>query len=162
MRQLIVLIMLVCGSILFKACASDNKSSEDSSTRTLLTSYHGVWSTGKVGELDQLLSKDFVLHFMGGTDYKGIEGAKNAILETRQAFPDWNESVLDVIVDKEKAATRFHSTGTHQGKYGDLDSTGNKVDMLEASIFRVENGKIVEQWAFWDEINFQSQLHAKK
>jgi len=158
--RILVIVALILLSSFFPGC-EPNYLGKASYNKSLLTDYHAAWSSGKTEELNRLLSTDFVLHFIGGTDYKGIDGAKAAIMETKAAFPDWKEEVLDVISEESKVATRFHSTGTHQGRYGDLDSTGNKIDMLEASIFRIEDGKIAEQWAFWDEILFQQQLRKK-
>ncbi|HEU0111867.1 MAG TPA: ester cyclase [Flavisolibacter sp.] len=52
-------------------------------------------------------------------------------------------------------------TGTQLGNWDGIDSTGNKVDIYEASIYRLEKGKIAEQWGFWDEINLKKQMAAK-
>jgi predicted ester cyclase len=60
-------------------------------------------------------------------------------------------------VQEDKVVTRYHSTGTQLGSWDGIDSTGNKVDIYEASIYRLENGKIVEQWGFWDEINLKNK-----
>ena len=58
--------------------------------------------------------------------------------------------------------TRYKSTGTHQGVFNGVDSTGNKVIIYETSIYRLANGKIIEQWGFPDEVSLRSQLQSKK
>ena len=51
--------------------------------------YHQVWSDGNIEELDKIIAPNFTSHFIGGFEYKGIDGAKNSVLETKKAFPDW-------------------------------------------------------------------------
>ena len=123
--------------------------------------YHAVWSNGNIAELDKIIAPNFTSHFIGGFEYKGIQGAKNSVLETRKAFPDWKEEVVDIIAQDEKVVTRYHSTGTQLGTWDGIDSTGNKVDIYEMSVYQLENGKIVEQWGFWDEINLKKQMTSK-
>jgi predicted ester cyclase len=123
--------------------------------------YHQVWSDGNIEELDKIIAPNFTSHFIGGFEYKGIDGAKNSVLETKKAFPDWKEDIVDIIAQDDKVVTRYHSTGTQLGNWDGIDSTGNKVDIYEASIYRLKDGKIVEQWGFWDEINLKKQMTAK-
>ena len=123
--------------------------------------YHQVWSSGNVEELDAITAPQFASHFIGGFEYRGLAGAKNAVLEAKKAFPDWKEEIVDIVAQGDKVVTRFHSTGTHLGNWDGIDSTGNKVNIYEASIYRLENGRIVEQWGFWDEITLKKQITAQ-
>lgn len=82
-------------------------------------------------------------------------------METKAAFPDWKEKIVDIISENNKVVTRYYSTGTHRGNWDGIDSTGNKVGIEEMSIYYLENGKIVEQWGFWDEISLKKQMTEK-
>lgn len=42
--------------------------------------------------------------------------------------------------------TRFRSHGTHKGGFQGLAPTGKRVEIAEVAIYRIENGKIGEQW----------------
>ena len=128
---------------------------------TAVKKYHEVWSNGNIEEFDKIVAPNFKSHFIGGFEYEGIEGAKISVLETKKAFPDWKEEIVDIIAQDDKVVTRYYSTGTHLGNWDGIDSTGNKVDIYEASIYRLEKGKIVEQWGFWDEINLKKQMAAR-
>ncbi len=108
------------------------------------------------------MSPGFVCHFINGIEWKGIEGAKNEIVSHRKSFPDWNEEIVDMIAEGDKVVTRYKSTGTQKGKFNGLDSTGIKVTIFEASIYRIANGKLVEQWGFPDALSLNNQLQAKK
>ncbi len=147
--------------IVLCSCSPSSKKAGSAENIAAVKKYHEIWSNGNVDELNKIIAPNFASHFIGGFEYKGIEGAKNSILETKKAFPDWKEDVVDIIANDDKVVTRYHSTGTQLGNWDGIDSTGNKVDIYEASIYRLEDGKIVEQWGFWDEINLKKQMTAK-
>ena len=155
---------IFCFSILiiaFGRCTSNSQKVDIDKNIAVVKKYHEVWSNGNIKELDQIIAPNFKSHFIGGFEYQGIDGAKNSVLETKKAFPDWKEEIVDIIAQDDKVVTRYHSTGTQLGNWDGIDSTGNKVDIYEASIYRLEKGKIVEQWGFWDEINLKKQMAAK-
>jgi|LakMenEpi03Aug12_release.lakeMendotaPanAssembly.Ray.scaffolds.fasta_scaffold90834_3 predicted ester cyclase len=139
------------------SCTSSSQKADDDRNIKVVREYHEIWSNGKIEELDKIVAPNFQGHFIGGFEYDGIDVAKNSVLETKKAFPDWKEEIVDIIVQEDKVVTRYHSTGTQLGSWDGIDSTGNKVDIYEASIYRLENGKIVEQWGFWDEINLKNK-----
>jgi len=144
--------------IFLSACSFKNDTVDLDANRDVVRKYHAVWSNGKIDVLDTIISPDFVCHFIGGLEWKGIDGAKNSISNHKKSFPNWSEEIVDIIAEGDKVVTRYKSTGTHQGNFNGLDSTGNNVTIYETSIYRVANGKIIEQWGFPDEVSLQSQL----
>jgi predicted ester cyclase len=150
---------------LFVGCqnANNSKAQEIDTNQNIevVKKYHEIWSNGNVEELDKIIDPNFTGHFIGGFEYKGVEGAKKCVLETRNAFPDWKEELVDIIAQGNKVVTRHYSTGTHLGTWDGVDSTGNKVEIYEAEIYHLEKGKIVEQWGFWDEIKLKKQMALK-
>lgn len=143
------------------ACNSHNQNTDVDVNRDIVRRYHKVWSDGRVSDLDKFMSPDFVCHFINGIEWKGIDGAKNEITGHRKSFPDWNEEIVDIIAEGDRVVTRYKSTGTHQGKFNGLDSTGIKVTIFETSIYRISNGKLVEQWGFPDAMGLNNQLQGK-
>lgn len=161
MRNLIYQSVLVTLLIVY-GCKSNNQESDLEVKRDIVKKYHKVWSDGQVADLNKIMSPDFVCHFINGIEWKGIEGAKSAISSHRLSFPDWNEDIVDIIAEGNKVVTRYKSTGTQQGKFHDIDSTGIQVTIFETSIYRIANGKLVEQWGFPDVISLNNQLQPKK
>lgn len=147
--------------IVSAACSSRNDKVELEANRQLVREYHEVWSNGQIGLIDTIISPDFVCHFIGGLEWKGIEGAKNSISNHKKSFPDWTEKIVDIIAEGDKVVTRYKSTGTHQGIFNGLDSTGNNVTIYETAIYRIANGKIIEQWGFPDELSLRNQLESE-
>ena len=48
----------------------------------------------------------------------------NSISNHKKSFPDWTE-IVDIIAEGDKVVARYKSTGTHQGIFNGLDSTGD-------------------------------------
>ena len=110
---------------------------------------HRLWNTGDLSAIPDLYAPDFIGHFPKGSplgELNGHTGVKNAIERVRRAFPDWTETVEDVIVEGDKVVTRYVSTGVHKDPFFDLAPTGKRASFDEISIFRVENGLVAEQW----------------
>ncbi len=129
--------------------------------KALIEQLHLIWNTGDLTMIPDVYAEDFVVHWSRSAeepDSHGHEGVKAVIEETRTAFPDWFENVVDLIIDGDRIVTRYVSTGTHIGKYEGYEATGNQIRMDEISIFRVEKGKIAEQWCHEDGLTFMKQL----
>jgi predicted ester cyclase len=127
--------------------------------KELVLRYHQeAWSQGNLDVLEEILSPDFVCHFIGGLEWKGIEGAREAISNHKKSFPDWSEEVVDIIAEGDKVVTRFRNNGTHEGEFAGIAPTGREVEIFEAAIYRIENGKIAEQWGFPDELSLRNQI----
>lgn len=84
-------------AIFIDSCTSNNQKNNFGANRDVVKRYHEVWSNGQVGALDKILSEDFVCHFISGTEWKGIDGAKGSITSHRTSFPDWKEEIVDMI-----------------------------------------------------------------
>jgi len=66
-----------------------------------------------------------------------------------------------MIADRDRVVVRFTSRGTNLGEFLGNPPTGNHVELSEVAIFRLSNGKIVEQWVYPDILSLQSQLGKK-
>jgi predicted ester cyclase len=82
---------------------------------------------------------------------KGHSGVREAIEDIRNAFSEWTETVVDMILDEDKVVTRYVSTGVHTGPFIGLAPTGKHIRLDEMSIYRVQDGLVVEQWCLTDE-----------
>ncbi len=126
----------------------------------VLRSESELWSKGNLAVADELYAPDFVCHFVVGSEWKGIEGVKNQVASHRTSFPDWQETVDDVIAESDRVVIRFTSTGTQRGEFQGIAPTGRKVRIQEVAIFRLSHGKIVEQWGMPDVHGLLAQLTA--
>ena len=49
-------------------------------------------------------------------------------------------------------------SGVHSGAFGDYAATGKRFDVMVLDFFRMEDGKIAEQWPAIDNLGLQQQI----
>ena len=82
----------------------------------------------------------------------------NVLKSTEQIFPDMHVDILDLIEEHERIAVRARFTGTHSAELCGVPATGKKISFEALEIFRVKNGKIVESWGYWPDMQILELL----
>ncbi|MGW5171582.1 ester cyclase [Streptomyces nodosus] len=116
-----------------------------------------AWGQGDVDALDALLSRAYLRH---GTDPhpQNLDAFKAAILSTRAAFPDLTTTIDDVVVEGDRAAVRWHSSGTHVNSFLGVPPTKRRVEVSGATFARFESDRVVEEHVTWDPRSLLSAL----
>ncbi len=89
---------------------------------------------------DDLLASDYYDH----TSKVGVEGLKQLMNMAFKAFPDFHETIEEIIAEGDKVWARITFTGTHKGEFMGIAPTGKKITTEMVDIFRIVNGKLVE------------------
>jgi steroid delta-isomerase-like uncharacterized protein len=78
------------------------------------------------------------------------------------SFPDFRFEVLDLVSSGEKAAVRWHATGTFNGTvpFEGLMTNGNKVDLQGCDVLTVRDGLIRGNDAYMNAMEMARQLGA--
>jgi len=120
---------------------------------------HGeIWSKGNFALIPELFAENYVGHFPGGQTVTGRDAVQPAVEGLRAAFPDWTETIEQIVVDGDRVVTLYRSTGTQTGEFMGQPPSGKHVEILEACVFQMHDGLVVEQWAFPDILSLQMQL----
>lgn len=82
----------------------------------------------------------------------------NVLKSTEQIFPDMHVDILDLIEEHERIAVQARFTGTHSAELCGVPATGKKISFEALEIFRVKNGKIVESWGYWPDMQILELL----
>ena len=92
----------------------------------------------------------------------GPEAYKHDYHRWREAFPDGECKVVNVIVQDSWAVVEFVNRGTHTGplqtSLGTFAPTGRKAKVRYCSVMRVEDGKVVEGRDYYDSAGIAQQL----
>jgi steroid delta-isomerase-like uncharacterized protein len=120
--------------------------------------FEEVVNRGNLELADQLLAPDYVLHFPGIRAPVGREGHKQLLMMFHHGFPDWQETIDDVIAEGDRVAIRVTGRGTHQGEFQGIPATGRQVTATGVGIAHIENGRIAESWAEYDALGMMQQL----
>ena len=121
--------------------------------------FEEVWNKGRVEAIDEMLGAVAVIHGLGD-DLHGPAGFRSFHASYRDAFPDVNIQVHDVVSDGGMVAVRWSGTGTHRGDGLGLRATGKAVSFQGMTFARVKQGVIVEGWNLFDQLGMLQQLGA--
>jgi len=157
----IVVVMPAAVTMLLMGCAASDDPVKVRNVEAVHVVFAEIWSKGNVDLIGNAFAKDFVGHFPGDTVH-GREGIRAAVIAHRTAFPDWTEEVEDTIADRDRVVVRFTSRGTNLGNFLGNPPTGNHVEISEVAIFKLSDGRIVEQWVYPDMLSLQRQLGKKE
>ncbi len=71
------------------------------------------YNNRKMDLLDDFLAPDYFDH----TNKVGPEGVKQLFNMGYKGFPDWHETIEDIIAEGDKVWIRVKTTGTHTGEW---------------------------------------------
>jgi steroid delta-isomerase-like uncharacterized protein len=118
-----------------------------------------LFTQGNLDAADEVYAPDYVSHDPSNSEeVRGLEAAKRAASDYRQAFPDLRVTVEDLIAEGDRVAARLRFRGTHLGELDGIAPTGRRVDCTGIVISRIEEGKIAEDWANFDDLGMMRQL----
>ncbi|MEM8530503.1 MAG: ester cyclase [Chloroflexota bacterium] len=103
----------------------------------------------------QLFAADFRHHF----NFPALPHTMETFISVGQnflaAFPDVRVEVQDILVDGAYVVERNQVRATHKGTFAGIKATGRAVNWTETHIYRLKDGKIVENWPL---VNFERIL----
>ena len=110
--------------------------------------------------LDELVAPEFTRHSRaaGQPEVRSREQLKNFLRREFEIFPDAEEKIEDLVAEGDKVAARQRFHGTQQGPIGRFPPTNKEMKTDYLAIYRVENGRIIEAWAEWDNLSGLQQL----
>jgi len=115
--------------------------------------------TGNLDAADEIIAPDYVSYEPTSGEVRGIEGAKQFAAAYREAFPDLQNTIEDMVAEGDKVVVRFRARGTHQGETEAFGpATGKRMEITGITIKRLSEGKIVEAWTNFDALGMMQQL----
>jgi steroid delta-isomerase-like uncharacterized protein len=119
--------------------------------------WDGKWNARRPEILDELQTRDVVYH---GTsmNMNGIEEYKQVYEMFLSAFHDTHIEVEDLIAEGDKVMSRVLLRATHGGELEGIPPTGKTLAARAFTVFRIVEGKIVEEWEILDELGMMQQL----
>ena len=122
--------------------------------KALVRRWIDVYNTHNLDAFDEFIAPEYYDH----TNKVDKEGLRQLFTMGFTGFPDWHETIEDIIAEGDKVWIRLSYTGTHTGEFMGVAPTGKKVTMTGVDVYRIENGKLVEYWKVSDQMNFNVQL----
>ena len=119
-----------------------------------------VFNQGKLDSLDQFLAPGYVVQDAPPGTPPGPEGVKQAVTMFRQAFPDLQITLDQLVAEGDWVCSRATTRGTHRGPFMGIEPTGRKVEMRGLTMVRIVDGRLTESWVKNDVMSLMTQLGA--
>lgn len=113
-----------------------------------------------VATVDELFAPDYVNHLLPPGTPAGPAGEKQLFYMFYSAFPDFHITINDVIGESDMVAGRWTFYGTNTGEFQGMPATGRQASFEAMNMFRLADGKIVENWPSFDQLGLMQQLGA--
>ena len=117
-------------------------------TEFVLNAWRAAWGNGEVEAFERILAPGYVRHTKSGDE--DVEKLRQAINDSRAAFPDLVTEILQSVEQDDMVAIRWTSHGTHTGSFMGVPSTARTVTVYGASFCRFADGLLAEEWVVWD------------
>ena len=116
------------------------------------------------GRIHEAIERWFAPGFVNHSAPPGLPPTRegNEVFSTmfRRAFPDYQVTIHDVIVEGDKVVTRKTFSGTHQGDWMGVPASGREVSFGAIDIVRMDGDQVVEHWAQFDMLTLAQQIGA--
>ncbi|MFC7226726.1 ester cyclase [Salinirubellus salinus] len=117
-----------------------------------------VWNRGDRDALDRVLAADSVLYLDSARELRGRDAYWKFVQRYREGFPDLRLTVEETVSEGDKVFLRQRLRGTHDGRFLDVEPTGETVDVARMVVHHVDDGRIVETGVVEDTIRLLHQL----
>lgn len=134
-----------------EATRTDDDINSPESRKATFRALVDLYAAGDVSALDQVIPPDYAGHTSAGD--RDREGFLQSILYFHNLFVYTKDSFIieDQLVDGEKVATRMTAHVRSR-------KTGEPITLLGINIARILDGKIVEEWNTWEQLQIPQSL----
>jgi steroid delta-isomerase-like uncharacterized protein len=115
-----------------------------------------IFNQGRFEVADEIYAKDFVNH--GVSRDVGLKEDQDAARGWKAAFPDLKMTVEMMIGEGNLVTVLWRGEGTNTGEGNGLPATGKRLAGRGITIWRIEGGKIREEWSEFDQLRIMTQL----
>ncbi|NPD90492.1 MAG: ester cyclase [Asgard group archaeon] len=123
--------------------------------KAIIRKLNNVYNTQNWDLLNDLVAIDYIDHT---NKIQGREPLKTLMKMGKLAFPDWHETIEDIIAEGDKVWVFLTYTATHTGEWFGVAPTGNKMETTSVDVHRIVNGKVAEYWNVTNNLNMFTAL----
>ena len=111
--------------------------------------------------IDEVYSSDYVGHDPERPAPRSIEDLKMGMVGLLgKVFPDAQYSIDGLFAEDDIVVWHWTFRATHQGELMGIPPTGKTISFSGVNIFRVTDGKVIEDWVYRDTVGMLRQLGA--
>lgn len=120
--------------------------------------YGTFWATGDAALARAALAADFTDRTLPPGRAQGLSGPLAASVGFRQAVPDLRCEIEQMIVAGDRVVSHLRFTGHFSGQFQGHPGQGQAVNFIATDIYRVQDGRIAENWHLEDNLTLLQQM----
>ena len=131
----------------------------DAELQAIWDNMNKLWDGGNLDFVDALYAEGCVRHNADAGDSEGPEGVKEFVKWVYTAYPDFKVSFDTRFELKDRIFAHWSATGTNDGPLNEnMPATGKKVSFTGLAMSVIEDGKITEEWAYYNQVPLYAQM----
>lgn len=119
-----------------------------------------LWNSWNFAKADELLAPDITFQGTLGSQIKGRDAFRAYMRKVQAAFPDFHNTILEMMAENDRVVARTFYRGTHRGEIFGVAPTGKAISYAGAAFFRIADGQMIEGWVLGDLLSVLRQLDA--
>lgn len=122
--------------------------------------YEEMWNRWDYALIDMLIAPEIAFRGSLAVVVRGREGFRNYMDLVRAAFPDFRNTIEELIAEDDAVVARLTYRATHRGELFGIAPTGKSIVYAGVAIFRVRNAQVADGWILGDTLGLMRQLGA--
>jgi len=117
------------------------------------------YNHGAADAASEIFSPDFVA-YMPGRPRMDRATFEHFVAGVTDGMPGYTYEIHDQIAQGDFVVNRITWRGIHSGNLAGVPATGRSIELRGINMFRVKDGRVVEQWAELDMLGLLQQIGA--
>ncbi len=154
--QIFPLLILVC--FVFSCQLQLEKGITENEANAITDKVLKIWNEADFSAASDLFAPGYVRHHPTPSANASFDDFKNTVTALHDSFPDCLFTFNDTLVKNDKIIVFATFTGTNTGPLEELPPTGKKAHVSGVYVFKIANGKIAEEWTYFNLLSYNEQL----
>jgi steroid delta-isomerase-like uncharacterized protein len=150
------LLILIC--FVFNCQSQLEKGITEAEASAITDNVLKIWNTADFSAASDLYTPGYVRHHPTPSVNASFDDFKNTVTALHDSFPDCSFTFNDTLVNDDKIIVFATFTGTNTGSLEELPPTGKKAHMSGVYVFHIVEGKIAEEWTYFNLLSYYQQL----
>ena len=119
-----------------------------------------IFNRRDLSAIDRFISPDYVLRTAPEGVPNGREAVRDSMAAYLDGFPDLHVAVEQLLAEGDRVVAVLSYSGTHGGDLFGMPATGKRISVRQIAVYRIDGGRVVEEWEVSDQLGLMQQLGA--
>lgn len=144
----------------FAFVASCNPMSKSTSSmspadeKALVKRFYDGLNRGNTMVMDSVFAEDAITHQAPDSMSSGLPGAKEFVQGWMNKITGFHKSMDNVLADGNLVSVQYTLTGVN----ADTMAKNRNINFAGMDLYRLDKGKIAEQWGYWEQTKMMSEM----